>query len=171
VLEKNSGDGGVVVLMDGPTKLKGCRLYPGRVLSLGFLFAGFTADGVRKTPVESRERLTPCAGAHTVPSEDFGFGRRSDILLGRGSDDGAKRCFAGAVFHPRSVVGAVAGRETLVSLTDCRRDGVFDTGKVVLNGNEEGDVSVGDFWTCHIHVRWHAKESSRIGYIRLGLFL
>jgi len=31
VLEKKSGDGGVVVLIDGPTKLKGCRLYAGRL--------------------------------------------------------------------------------------------------------------------------------------------
>lgn len=149
MLEKNSGDGGVVVLIDGPTKLKGCRLYPGLVLSLGFLLAGFTADGVRKTPVESRERLTPCVGGHTVPSEDFGVGRRSCMLLGRGSDDGAKRCLAGAVFQPRSLVGAVASRGAVVLVSDCRRDGVFDTGKVVPNGNDEGDVSVGDCWTCH----------------------
>lgn len=135
------------------------------------MIVGFTADGVRKTPVVSRERLTPCLGGHTAPSEDFGVGSRSCILLGRGSDDGTKRYLVGAVFHPRSFVGAVAGRGTVELLSDCRRDGVLDTGEVVLNGNEEGDVSVGDSWTCDVPVRWHFKKSSRIRYVRLGLFL
>lgn len=37
VLEKKRGEGGVVVLIDGPTKLKAPRLCPGLLLSLGFL--------------------------------------------------------------------------------------------------------------------------------------
>lgn len=59
VLEKKSGEGGVVVLIDGPVKLKECSLCAGCLYSLGFLWVGVTVCGARNTPVESSERLIP----------------------------------------------------------------------------------------------------------------
>lgn len=88
VLEKKSGDGGVVVLIDGPIKLKGCRLRPGLLSILGFLYVGVTAAGARKVPVESKVRLTPRVEG-TVPKLDLGKGRCNCIPPGRGSVDGA----------------------------------------------------------------------------------
>jgi len=119
-------------------------LCPSGLLSLSFLWLRNTAGGVRKTPVESRERFTPWVVEWEVFSEDLGIGSRSGMSLGLGSDDDVEICVAWARFEIRSLVGAVAGRRTGVWLSDCRRDGVVSSGNVVLKGSEAADVSVGD---------------------------
>lgn len=62
VLEKKRGDGGVVVLIDGPAKLKFWSLWIGLLSNLGFLKVGVVAGRAANSSVAVMERFKPGTG-------------------------------------------------------------------------------------------------------------
>lgn len=144
VLEKNRGDGGVVVLIDGPAKLKDCNLYAGLLSSLGFLYD----DPAELSPASS-ERFGVPAACFGTPGDLFAG--RCNCGKGPGADAGIEGRRASPL-HVRSGFWKVSVfcLSVLTATSDClavfRSEG-NSKGRVVSMA-EVGDVFGSVFCAC-----------------------